>query len=340
MEITRAIKNWLVINPLVAKLFGLLRKTHSYQTLVVYVAKRQAAAVWKNKEFTLGIETTNICNAECVFCPYTTMERKKKVMDDETFNLLVRRLKEEGIQPYGISLNGTGEPLIDKKIFDRARLIRKEFPKTILKFHSNFNLATEKTIEEVLSSGLDEINISVNGYDKEKYEEIMKIDYDQTMKNIRLLIEKRKKSFNKLKIRISMALVARNEGDEKNFLKEWSDCVDSVAINRAHNYGGTVEETAGKNRIEHNVPPLPCKALWTSISIGSDGQVLLCCLDHEGKDNLGNIRDKKLLDIYFSDKLQKYRQMHMDGDLTALEKCAKCSVPYDHGGHWFAGKQI
>ncbi|MCX6907870.1 MAG: SPASM domain-containing protein [Verrucomicrobia bacterium] len=333
------IKNWLVINPLVVSAFQKLRKTRSYRNLIVSIVKRYAAEIKQSKQYNIGIETTNICNAACVFCPYTIMKRKKKVMDDDTFNCVVERIKEAGSEPYGFSIAGTGEPLVDKKIFARIQRLKKEFPSTLMKFHSNFGLVSEEAIDGVIAN-LDEINISFNGYRKDVYEQTMKLDYERTLKNVQRLIEKRRAAGSRLKIRISMALVANNEGGERAFLDKWGKQVDSIAINRAHDYSGVVENTAGTNRFDYDVPPLPCRALWNGLTIGSDGELLLCCLDYEGNHNLGNLRENKLLDLFYSEKFEHLRQIHLSGELERFPVCKRCAVPYDHGAHWFIKRFI
>lgn len=129
MEFKRRLKNWVVINPVASYAFNTFRNTRLYRHLVIHRVNKINADLRRSKNYNISIETTNSCNAECSFCPYTIMERKKKVMDDATFDLLVQRLKDEGIQPYAFSLNGTGEPLIDKKIFSRIRRLKQNSPK-------------------------------------------------------------------------------------------------------------------------------------------------------------------------------------------------------------------
>lgn len=336
--LARHIKVLIVINPIASFLFKKLRRSRFYSALIFWVVKRRAEELYDSKEFTIAIETTNLCNAECVFCPYTSMVRKKQVMSDELFNLLIDRIKQDEIKPYAFSLNGTGEPLLDKKIFARVKQLKSEFPGVLTKFHSNFNVANEKIIDELLASGLDEINISFNGYSKEVYEDTMKIDYKKTRTNIINLVERRYVFGSDLKIRMSMALVAGNDGDEKKFIEEWSGIVDSVTVNKAHNYSGSVPDSAGMNRIDYTMPTLPCKALWTGITIGSGGEVLTCGLDYEDDFKAGNIKENRLLDIYYSERFQGLRNLHLNRKIERFSRCGKCSVPHETGAEWFFKK--
>lgn len=168
----------------------------------------------------------------------------------------------------------------------------------------------------------------------------MGIGFDRTKENILKLVEKRNRLKSPFKVRLSMALVARNEGDEKKFVEEWKDKVDSIAINRAHSYSGAVAETAGKNKIDYQSVTIPCRALFTGITIGSDGELLLCGLDYEANEGLGNIRNGKILDLYYSKKMENMRSLHLNEKVEAFEKCGKCGVPYSAGFEWFVDRII
>ena len=79
-------------------------------------------------KYEVQLETTNICNARCVFCPNTRMRRKKQVMTQEVFTSILRVIKEERIPVKRFILHLNGEPLTDKNLIDRIRTIQQEFP--------------------------------------------------------------------------------------------------------------------------------------------------------------------------------------------------------------------
>ena len=108
--------------------------------------------------------------------------------------------------------------------------------------YSNFNLASDGFIDAVLESGLDELNISFNGSNKDSYEKTMSINYEKTLKNLNKLLALKKEKNSDLKVRLSMALVRYNENNIREFMKEWAGKVDSVSVNRTHTYGGRVED--------------------------------------------------------------------------------------------------
>lgn len=234
----------------------------------------------------------------------------------------------------GIGCDGFGEPLTDKKIFERIKKIKLSFSDSIIKFYTNLGLADNETIDRIFQSELNEINISFNGYDKKNYENTMKTDYDKTYYNLKKLIEEKNRRKSSLKIRISMALVSSNDGSEKDFLKKWLRSVDSVSINKVHNYGNAIEDRSGNYKINYNKQVYPCKYIWNTIVFGVTGDIYACCLDYEGIYNFGNIKEKNILDVFYSNKFRNFRSIHLKNELNHIKMCEKCYTPYKNGVEW------
>ncbi len=333
-KLLRKIKNIVETGKMTSSAFDWIAGTFLYRKFIYSRINEYSQLIKKNREHNVIIETTSLCNARCVMCPHVKMKRKMEVMNDFVFALIVEKLKNEKINPPAFILNGFGDPLTDTKIFDRIQILKKEFPQSVLKFYSNLGMANEITIKNMLGSGLDELNVSFNGYDKENYEKTMGISYQRTLDNLKKLIQAKKRFGSRLKIRISMTLVSNNDGDEKKFLREWRGKVDSVSVNKVHTYASSVEDMSGKNKINFNKKAYPCKYLWDTIVFGVDGSMFLCCLDFEGRYNFGNIGNSGILEIFYSDKFEKIRQRHLAGKIEDMEICSRCYTPYKNGAEW------
>ena len=59
------------------------------------------------------IESTNICNAKCVFCPRDDMERRQGIMDMALFRKIVDECVELGIEH--VRMHNYGEPFVDRR---------------------------------------------------------------------------------------------------------------------------------------------------------------------------------------------------------------------------------
>ena len=330
----RYIKNIIETNTLISKLFDGIASTVFYHKLINSKITNFVSSIKIIKNYNVIIETTNICNARCLMCPHANMKRAKGIMKEAVFNQVVKKLLSDKIRPKAIILNGFGDPLTDGLIFQRVRFLKKNFPGTVVKFYTNLGLANSEVINEIFRSGLDEINISFNGYNKENYEKVMGIKYTRSLRNLEELIKRRRQIGSRLIIRISMALVSENDRDVKKFLDRWQNKVDSVSINKIHTYAGSVNNYSGKNKINYKKQIYPCKYIWDTITIGYSGDIYLCCLDFEGKYNFGNITKKKISEIFYSEEFEKIRRQHLIGDLSQLPICKSCYTPYKNGVEW------
>lgn len=335
MKIVRKMKNIFETSKFADQLLRWISSRNLYKRIVLKKANSYIEKIKNNKRYNVIIETTNVCNAKCVMCPNVSMERKKGVMEEDTFNEIVKKIKRENINPLAFIMNGFGEPLVDKLLLKRISIIKNNFPQSVIKMYSNLGLANEDVIEEIVSSGLSELNVSFNGYNKSDYEKTMKIDYDRTLENLLYLIKLRNEKKSDLKIRISMALVSHNDDFIKAFIKKWEDKVDSVSVNKVHTYNDSVDDPSGKNKVDFSKTAYPCKALFNTIVFGFKGDIFLCCLDYEGKFNFGNIKDGNILDIFYSDKYNAFRKKHLDGKGKEIEMCSKCTSIYRSGLDWF-----
>jgi len=338
MNILRKIKNIVEINPLFNKAFDLLGKCPFYRKIVYFKISQFERKIKKNKNYNIIIETTNLCNARCVMCPHSIMKREKEVMTDYVFSRVVKKLILEKISPQVFIINGFGEPLTDPKIFERIKKLKRLFPQVPVKFYSNFNLARDSTIKEIFESGLDEINISLNGYSSKSYEEVMGIKYEKTINNLKRLISEKNKRKSKLTIRLSMALVETNERGAKRFVEKWEKLVDSVSVNRVHTYGNVIKDVSDSYKINYKKMPYPCKYIWNTIVFGVRGDIFLCCLDYEGKYIFGNVLKDNILDSFYSEKFNKIRELHKQGNIKNLPICAACYTPFRNGIEWFIEK--
>ena len=70
------------------------------------------------------IESTNICNAKCVFCPRDDMHRRQGIMTVELFRKIVDECVELGITH--VRMHNYGEAFIDKKLVEKVRYAKQQ----------------------------------------------------------------------------------------------------------------------------------------------------------------------------------------------------------------------
>lgn len=177
------------------------------------------------KKYRIMIETSNICNARCSFCANPSMKRKKIIMDDNTFNTIIDRVVDEDIPVESFILHLNGEPMTDPELVSRIRILRRKFPAARLRFTTNFSLATPHVADELITSGLNDITISLNAARKEKYEKIMHLDYENTIKNLDYFLKKNKAEGSPIEITLSSVVSTQEEIDDfKRRYEQYADC--------------------------------------------------------------------------------------------------------------------
>src|SRR5882724_11327688 len=139
----------------------------------------------------VAVETTNHCNAKCVFCPNNALARDKGPMAQDVFEKIIEDCREfplEAIEPFI-----QGDPFSDPQILPRLEHIRRRLPKTKLRLYTNGYGMAPKKIDQMLDLGIDHLFVSVNTLDPDKYRSVMGIPLKRTLDNMEYLTDPSRK---------------------------------------------------------------------------------------------------------------------------------------------------
>jgi len=264
----------------------------------------------------IKIETTNACNAKCVYCPRDKMTRPIGSMGTSLFSQIIDEVVDWGIST--IHLQNYGEPLIDPYIIDRIRYSKQKGVKYITLF-TNAALLNNSMAIKLIDAGLDEFNISIDPGTKEMHNNIRcNLSYEEIVGNIGNLINLRKS--NKLfrpKIILSSNIYHGNKNDVINFIDRWKEVVDEIHLQDVHNW-------ALKDSENHR-HRFPCQRLWLTFTILWDGRVSICCVDYDGKYILGDVRKSTIKEIWNSEEYSKMRLFHLKMN-PQINICKNCTL--------------
>ena len=266
----------------------------------------------------VAIETTSRCNATCSFCPYPHKETEKSAMDQALFEKIVDDCTRFPLAKVEPLLNG--EPFVDPRIAERLEHIRRRLPRTTLHLVTNGNAMVPRRADEIVDmGGVDRLIISLNTLSPVIYRDVMGLDLERTLHNIRHVLEPARR--RRIARRIYVRMVRRPDST----LAEQDEFLAFCRVNRVrpfilaqHNYKGDIDSTLP-------VPRHPCQML-DRVDILSDGRVALCCSDAEGKYAWGDVRTQSVLDIYRGEVARRYRDAHRGGRRGELEPCSGCNV--------------
>lgn len=338
MKISNLIYNQIVYNHRFKKAAGrfLDNPFINKNPIYLYYYNKVMARKMENYQetpFRVMIENTNICNADCVFCPHKIMKRKTGIMEMGLFKKIADECQRLGIG-Y-VTVYGFGEPLLDKSFFDRINYCKSlGIPRVTT--NTNAMYFDTKKIGQVFDSGLDEIYISFDAATERTYKKIRPgLDFSVVENNIFSLInEKRKRNSAKPEIILSFVESSLNASETHKYIKKWQGKADHVSISYIHNWTGDV--TYGIKNLTKKRDP--CRLLWTDMVISVNGDVPLCCNDYENKVILGNIKKQSIKEIWGGKRLACIRKFHRFGQFTNAGICSRCTYNSHSKSPWWIGK--
>lgn len=268
------------------------------------------------------IESTNLCNAKCVFCPRDEMHRRQGVMEFDLFRKIVDECAALGITH--VRVHNYGEPFLDKQLVEKVRYAKSKGIAEVGMI-SNGSLITEEIARGMVEAGLDAINISVDAAGKDVFERTrLNLDYDTVIGNVRNLVRIRAELGRK-RPRLILSFVRQdNSADEQAFIQEWSKVADKIHITDLHNWAGTLH---GQSDVRY-----PCYRLWQTFTVLWDGRVSLCCADFDGRNVLGDLRTSSIKEVWNSKPYRAVRRQHLESG--GPEICRSCDLPKKDSPLW------
>ena len=230
------------------------------------------------------IETRTDCNKRCTFCPQYHFNRKIESMKWKTFKKIIDSLGEIGFAGR-IAFLVTNEPLLDMRLLKMINYARRKSSRFFLDITTNGTLLSIEKVEELLSAGLD--NININDYRSDR-----NIEMDKISENLVSITE----IFNH-NPKISYSPRSTHE--------VWP------------NYAGVIPQPY--NRAEFGFCNFPFRKLVFSVK----GDVVLCCNDYFYETKFGSIHSDSILSIWNSEKLNLIRIDLLNQIRNGL--CSKCN---------------
>ena len=271
------------------------------------------------------IELTNICGLECSFCP--TKTTKTHTMNLDFYEKILIQLK-----PYtkDIAFHVFGDPLTLSNL--------EKYLDLSLKHNFKVHITTtgyylkKFDLNLFLHKAIKQINFSLNSYNKNE----MGFEFDEYLNPMFQLCDLKIK--NKIHSFINFRLWNL---DDKNSESKFNADVFNSLSKKFNIDLSNIDYTQSK-RLDNQIlidfdkyfkwPNLDdehssngyCHGLSSQIAILANGTVVPCCLDSFGIIDLGNLHEKKLDDVLFSEKslniVNGFKQ-----NIAVEELCQKCT---------------
>jgi MoaA/NifB/PqqE/SkfB family radical SAM enzyme len=280
----------------------------------------------------LNIETTNVCNANCIFCAYQYQQRATGVMDNDLYQKVIDEFVELGGGP--LSLTPTvGEPLVDKLLLERIQYARSMPEISNIGMYSNMISLDRVGAAGLVASGLTWIIVSVSGFDEAMYRRVYRSEmYRQVFRNVKSLAVENNAAGRPIDVRIDMR-IDRPLAEVVRYpdYLEVAEILGSDRIGVRYRYDDwsgniTPDQLSGTMKIRKRAHARlsPCSELYSGPTVYWDGAVGACgCRDVNASELIiGNVRSDHLGDIWFGEELRRLREEFMTDKIRPI--CATC----------------
>ncbi|MDD5556393.1 MAG: radical SAM protein [bacterium] len=247
----------------------------------------------------IKVEPTNNCNLRCPLCPQVTGHCQVRGASAPVFGTLPFELYTKLIDDlrdvlFSVLLYGQGEPFLSGDIFRMIRYARERNIGTMIS--TNLNISRDGFAEEVVQSGLDFIEVSLDGADQTAYETFrVGGDFALVRDNLARIIAARRRlglraplvewkfivmRHNEHQIDdarrmareigvdyLTFTPVANIDPSRKDLIERW---VSTIPRYRRYDVGAGLDLRAERAR-------KTCSWLYRSASVNCDGSISPCC---------------------------------------------------------------
>jgi len=172
----------------------------------------------------IRLSITDVCNFKCGYClpnGYFKVENKPGFLNLDEISNLVAAFTKLGVSKIRIT---GGEPTVRKDFFEVLRNIKSEHKINNLVITTN-GYKLNEIAEELIATGINGINISIDSLDRNKFKEITGKDrLPQILEGINIL---QNKGFKNIKVN---AVLLKNINDSLEEFQNWERFINNNEI--------------------------------------------------------------------------------------------------------------
>lgn len=270
---------------------------------------------------TLIVENTGKCNLKCPMCPRELGYYPPVDFDFDLFKRIIDEVRHhtELVFPWG-----GGEPLMNPDIFRMVRYCKDAGIYTVLS--TNATLLNEERSRELIDSDLDNLILAFDGATPEVYEKYRKgARFHKVRANILRFLEIKREMQSDVFVILQMVRLPDNRHQIRDFHRLWSiEGVDEIRIKEDEI---VIPEVALEERLRHDRRRHPCYQLWQGpATVNYKGDFFPCCHTWQSEP-IGNVKEHSVHELWNSEKMQRMREAHLQGDLSDYPDCQNCHAP-------------
>lgn len=272
------------------------------------------------------VDVNNKCNLSCVHCPQSNKaDFEKHNYLDVSLNM---KMVDE-VRNYGkdftqhIRYTANGEPFLHPNLIEMINEATTN-SNTFVSVTTNGTLLNEDKIVELLDTGVNLIDISIDAYYEETYKKI-RINglHNVVNQNVKKLLKYNNLNKKQTKIIVSFVEQEINKDEVELFKNYWeTQGVDNVVIRRLHTaagYQNTLTPIGLNNKMRR-----PCVYPWERIILNSEGFLQYCPNCFDNSTNIIDYKKTTIHEIWKSNFYDKLRKGHINNKFDNGDFCKKC----------------
>lgn len=287
--------------------------------------------------FVVFLDPCGACNFKCKFCPCNNstfmQEERHQIMSMELFHKILDDMEQFPSQIKVINLYGFGEPLLHPQYAQLVKEIKERNLCREIRCTTNGKLLSKEMNRALVDTGIDMVRISIEALTEKDYKDICAVDinFNQLVENIKDLYEISRGTNTKVSVKILNVALPDDQAAEQFYdifepISDYSYIQDTTqawsefeAYVPENNYeAGNIGDMKDEDKI--------CSFALTNMAIHSNGSVGVCPQDWKFATEYGNVKERSLVELWNSKKLQNFRLAHLRGNRKKIPYCKDCDV--------------
>ena len=285
--------------------------------------------------FVIYVDPADICNFNCKFCPTGDKKLMKKtpgrnhgLMDFNLYKKIIDDICEFEEPIRVLRLYKDGEPLLNPHFADMVSYAKDKGCAINIDTTTNASLLNPKKNIDIIRSGLDRINISIEGVSDKLYKDFagVSIDFKKIVENIGHFYENKGKC--EVCVKINGDILSKDEHDR--FYEIFGNIADKVFVEHIAPCWPEFEPRDLKVNREYNLfgqkikEVVVCPYVFYSFAVNSDGTVSLCCADWSRSLVIGDTKLSGVKEIWNGRELFEYQKFFLAKKRKSHPVCGDC----------------
>ncbi len=293
----------------------------------------------------LNIEPGNICNLKCPLCPTGSGDSSlnKGFLDVGLFKNIFDQLYAS---LETVNLYSWGEPLLNPQLGEIVRYIKRKKRSINVVTSTNLNIKDKKVLDNLISSGIDEIIVSCDGVTQDSYSRYrVGGDLSLVVENMKYLVSKKKEYGVKVRIVWNFLVFKHNE-NELGVAKKMAEEIgvefrvgmmrttmkdeilkphsETIAKDKDWIPDNPEYSAYDKKKLVPKKQVKTCRKPWQEITVNWNGEVFPCCAVYGDAFSFADASKESVRIIWNNNKYIRAREEILKKNKESRTICGIC----------------